>query len=166
MWEANDQQQASAAQAHSTANNKAPVYLKVKIGNRPCTCLLDAGCDATLIPTEMVRGNSTILKTDQQCIAANGTQIPIVGTMTIRATVGDFPIEIKGLVTDHVSTAMLGIDWLLDNDVIWNFNSGETELGGRTFRLLSRKIRQNWSRRVILTGDTVVPPKIIARSDD
>jgi len=61
----------------------------------------------------MVRGNSTILKTNQQCIAANGTQTPIVGTTTMRATVGDFPIEIKGLMTDHVSTTMLGIDWLL-----------------------------------------------------
>jgi len=162
MRETNDQQQASAAQAHGTANNRAArptVYLKVKIGNRPCTCLLDTGCDATLIPTKMVRGNNTILKTDQQCIAANGTQIPIVGTTTIRATVGDFPMEIKGLVTDHVSTTMLGIDWLLDNDVTWNFNSGEIQLGGRTFYLLSRKSRQNWSRRIILTSDTVLPPR-------
>ena len=54
---------------------------------------------------------------------------------------------------------MLGIDWLQENDITWNFNKGEIYLAGETFKLRSRRIQQPYCRRVVLTEDITVPPR-------
>ena len=141
-----------------TSAGRSPVYLKVKVRHRPRLCLLDSGCDTTLIPLRFV-GNHHIYKTEQKCQAANGSQIPIVGSTTIPGQVGRKHVNISGLVSDHVMDLMLGIDWLQENDITWNFNKGEIYLAGETFKLRSRRTQQPYCRRVVLTENVTVPPR-------
>ena len=87
------------------------VYLNIRLQGSNRQCLLDSGCDITVIPAKFVQ-RDRIVETTRTLLAANGTSIPILGSVTLKATVGRQMIEIRGLVTHHVTDIMLGVDWL------------------------------------------------------
>ena len=72
--------------------------------------MLDSGCDTTIVPLSIVQ-KETIHSTEQQCLAANGTEIAIKGWVSLPAVIGDKYVEINGLVTEHVGDILLGIDF-------------------------------------------------------
>ena len=139
-------------------NDGGKVYLNVKINKQSHQCLLDSGCAVTLIPADMVERRK-IRYAYQSVLAANGTEIPILGWATVKAKIGKKHITIEGLVSEHVSELMLGEDWLTANRVIWNFAEGVVSLHGNVYQLTARKGRNNWCRRVVLAEDTVIPPR-------
>ena len=133
-------------------------YLEVKINRRKHLCLLDTGCEVTVLPVRVV-GNARIQPTPHRLLAANGTQIPVLGETCLPAQIGNQRIYISGLVSEHVSDVMLGIDWLRAQGLTWDFATGEIVLNGLPYRLVSRKDRELHCRRVILSEDTVVPAR-------
>jgi len=56
-------------------------YLRVKLGNQECDCLLDTGSDVTLIPVSVDK-NAEIKQTSHVLIAANGTRIAVLGEVS------------------------------------------------------------------------------------
>jgi len=133
-------------------------YLHVKIGHRTYPCLLDSGCDLTILPAKVVPKDQ-IQSTSEKLFAANRTQIPILGRVVLPAKLGDFDVEISGLVSHHVQEIMIGIDWLRGYDVLWNMGKGEITIGGHTFALTTKKSRPQDVRRVVLAQDTVIPSR-------
>jgi len=91
--------------------------------------------------------------------AANGTPIPVAGWIELSAFVGDTRTEISGFATDHVKDVFLGLDWLQDNKVQWDFGSGGVIINGARYRLVAKKSKEDWCRRVIVEDDVVVPPR-------
>ena len=147
--------------AHSIAGDHSgdvPVYIKVKIGCQTHRCLLDSGCDATLIPARLVKIRD-IRPTKQRCLAANGTSIPVLGWTSLKARIGKVSVDINGLVSEHIIDCMLGVDWLSDNNIIWDFSKGQIHLDGEIQQLESRRRTSHWCGRVILTEDVTVPPR-------
>ena len=53
--------------------------------------------------------------------AANGSAIPILGEVTLPISIGKFATRVTGLVSQHVSEPMLGIDFLVENKAKWDF---------------------------------------------
>jgi len=92
-------------------------------------------------------------------MAANGTVIPILGTATILGRVGQKPVTISGLVSEHISDLMLGADWLYQNNVNWDFNRAEVSIDGEVFKLRTKNSGRNYCRRVVLSEDVVVPAR-------
>jgi len=109
-------------------------YLRVMIGNHVYDCLLDTGSEVCLIPEHII-DPVYIRQTKRTLKAANGTAIPILGEMAIPVSMGQFVTEITGLVTKHVSEPMLGIDFLVQNEAVWDFNNSLIRFGDRTFLL-------------------------------
>jgi len=68
-------------------------------------------------------------------------------------------VEIAGLVTDHIADIFLGFDWLQLNNVDWSFGKGEIVLDGKRHRLLAKRTRETWCRRVVAESDVVVPAR-------
>ena len=134
------------------------VYLKAKIYGRTRLCLLDSGSEVTLIPTSFI-GNRKVQWTRRKIWAANGTEIPVKGWISLNAYVGGQRVEISGLVTDHIADIFLGLDWLQLNAVDWNFGRGEIVLNGKRHRLLAKKMRTTWCRRVVAEADVVIPAR-------
>ena len=66
-------------------------------------------------------------------------------------------MEICGLVTDHVPDIFLGLDRLQLNQVEWKFDSDEIVLDGKRHRLVAKKSRAAWCRRIVAEADVVVP---------
>ena len=93
----------------------------------------------TIVPADMIF-RCDVRETNQKVLAANGTDIPILGRTILQSRLGDQDVEIDGLVSEHISDPMLGIDWLQKNGVIWNFAECEIAFNQQKFPLLpSRK---------------------------
>jgi len=132
------------------------VYLTLKIAGKSHGTLLDT-CEVTVIPARLVKRRA-IRHTTRTLIAANGTEVPILGWTTLKAYVGDTEILIHGLVSEHIVDVMLGMDWMQDNDAYWNFVRGEVTIEGTTHKLSAKRTRGTWCRRVIVARDVTVPP--------
>jgi len=136
--------------------NSERVYLNAKIFGRTRLCLLDSGSEVTLIPSSFI-GNRKIQWTRRKIWAASGTEIPVKGWVSLTAYVNGVRVEICGLVTDHVPDIFLGLDRLQLNQVEWKFDSDEIVLDIKRHRLVAKKSRAAWCRRVVAEADVVVP---------
>jgi len=67
-------------------------------------------------------------------------------------------VIISGLVSEHVTEIMLGIDWLKENEVHWDFVRGEVTIQGEVYKLAARRTHGNWCRRVVAAQDVTIPP--------
>ena len=85
------------------------------IGGVPSDCLLDTGCELTVLPARLIDPKE-VRPTSQKILAANGSDIPVLGVATVSAQVGSEWLEIEGLVSESVFEPMLGIGWLEEND--------------------------------------------------
>jgi len=132
------------------------VYLRAKIYGRTRLCLLGSGSEVTLIPTGFI-GNRKIQWTQRKIWAANCTKIPVKGWISLTAYIDGSCVEVCGLVTDHVSDIFLGLDWLQLNQIEWSFGKGEIIMDGKRHRLVAKKTRGSWCRRVVAESDVVIP---------
>jgi len=136
-------------------NGTREAHRDIRIGRRKYPCLLDTGNEIS-VTLACVAERLTIRPPRQQLLAANGTEIPILGETFIQAYVGTELVEIKGLVSEHVCDIMLGIYWLQDNEAVWNFATGKIVLHGQTVKLLHKKSNVTWCRRDVQAEDVVV----------
>jgi transposase InsO family protein len=102
---------------------------------------------------------SLLKPTNQTLRAANGTEIAVLGQAALSLCTETFTSSVTGLVSDHVSEVMLGVDWLTVNNAMWDFRGTTVRLGGRDHNLRSLRSEQNWCRRVVLQEDVEVPPR-------
>jgi len=83
---------------------------------------MDSGCDYSLIPSRLVPG-AKLEPVNMNVFAANGSPINILGEMTIDFEIEGMPVTTDLLVSDSVDECMLGYDWLVRHNIIWNFSS-------------------------------------------
>ena len=83
-------------------------YLQMKICNQACSGLLDTDCEQTVLPARLV-DKEFIKPTTQRLLAANGSVIPVLGTVSVMAQVENAQFPIEGLVSEHVFEPMIGI---------------------------------------------------------
>jgi len=122
------------------------------VGDATVYGLLDSGAEITLIPTENSKG--MLLEPDTRNVfAANGTDICI----RFCAYADGTPLQITGLVSDHVSDIILGLDFLCAQAAVWNFDRGTVNIGDIEHKLHARAARK-WCRRVVLGDEVVLPP--------
>jgi len=95
--------------------------------------------------------------TDQRLFAANGSQIPVKGRLMLRLSVQGTPTSINVLVSDAVENLILGVDWLVAQNVLWDFKSVSIRLKGKQIALRSRE-SQNLVRRIVVSEPIVIPP--------
>jgi len=133
-------------------------YLRATLARRTMDCLLDTGSEVCLIPDSLVHSNC-VKKTRRSLKAASGTPIPIVGEVKIPLSIGSFTTTITALVSEHVSEPMLGIDFLVNNQVIWDFAKLTVIIHGIPHKLCSKQNRHRWCRRVVVQKTTTLPAR-------
>jgi len=152
----NDTARASAVHTTKTTGKKA--YLRMSINGHCCFCLMDTGCEQSVLPARFV-DKGEIKPTSQRILAANGSDIPVLGQVRVVADVGGQQLPVEGLVSEYVFEPMLGIDWMEANEALWIFRKGVMEIGGRTFKMSARPRGNTWIRRVMVAEETFVPPR-------
>jgi len=148
----------SGTSVNENPPGKYSSYLSARVGNHLCECLLDTGSEISLIPSSLVN-DSCIVKTSHLLKAANGTPIDVLGQVMLDLQIESFHTVVTGLVSDHIAEVMLGIDWMVQNDIIWEFKRSRIFAGGNYYPLHKRADRNRWCRRVILQEDSVIPPR-------
>ena len=71
-------------------------------------------------------------ESDIELLAANGTRIPVIGTVMVRSKLGGRTITIGGLVSEHIQEVVLELDWLKSQGANWNFCEGKLTIGKET----------------------------------
>ena len=140
------------------SNAVGATYLRARVGGRMCDCLLDTGSDVTLIPASFAKG-AEIKQSKEVLTAANGTKIEVLGEAKLSLKVGKYSTVLTGLVSEHVADVMLGIDWLENNNVMWDFSQSRIKVCEEYHNLRSRPGGEQWCRRVVLQGDVIVPAR-------
>ena len=130
-------------------------HLEVQLGDKRILALLDSGCEQSVIGRNLIR-HVPLEPTRQELSTADGTEIPLLGEITIEFSVFGFHTECRVVVSDVISELILGIDWLQKNQCVWNFGSNLFAINGHHGRLRCKKT--NHAVRRILVGDEIVIP--------
>ena len=80
-----------------------------------------------------------------------------MGTVALRFQVAGVPVVCRFLVSDAVDEAMLGINFLEENDCQWDFVRGCIVIAGKKVALVRRPHRPV-VRRVYVQENVMVPP--------
>jgi len=135
-------------------------YFRVTLACKTVDCLLDTGSEVCLVPVpESLIHQNCVKKTKRLLKAANGTPIPIVGEVKLPLAIGDFSTTIVALVSQHVKEPMLGIDFLVKNQVVWDFAKSTVIIHGVSHLLRSKQCKHRWCRRVVVQKATTIPAR-------
>ena len=83
----------------------------------------------------------------------------VFSDISLPFSVGEFEGVLHGLVSENIGEVMLGIDWMTNNTVDWEFGRSRIKIGKQYYSLKSRSSTGTWCRRVALQYDVVVPPR-------
>ena len=128
--------------------------IELKVGRQHCVCLLDTGSDVTLFPEKGYQ----LRESDSELLAANGTRMPVIGTVTVRAKLGGRTITMDRLVSEHIQEVILGLDWLESQGANWNFCEVKLTIGEETHVLLSAT-RGVVCRRLVAQESVIIPAR-------
>ena len=103
-----------AARVQTLADSKkgAAVYMPVRLFGRGMLALLDSGCDTSVVGRRNLPAEMEIQSTRRTLFAANGSQIPLLGEVTLVFQVQGLQHTADVVVTDVIDELILGIDWL------------------------------------------------------
>jgi len=143
----------------SVANNDSNVYVKANIEGITVDCLLDSGCEHTLMPLDLIRrcGYGT-RKTNMVVRSANDTKLELAGKTTVNIRLCNDNILVQTLVSHDIDEVMLGYDYLMENDCVWSFGVNQILTGGNSYTPFARQ-GQPKCRRLFVTSDIVIPAK-------
>jgi len=133
-------------------------YLDTLIAGVKVSCLIDTGSDYCLIPKSRVR-NAVLTPVHVDLYAANGTHIPVLGTVRLGFKLLNSPTPLYAdfLVPDLVDEIMLGFNWLRENKCRWLFDRATLVVAGRPTKLKYRPSRTN-IRRIYARERVVIHP--------
>ena len=112
-----------------------------------------------MLPRRYVQ-NADLNLTNIKMYAANGTHIPVMGSVRISFTVGGIPVSTTFLVSEAVDEPKLGLDWLTENQCIWNFGEGVLRIGEASIQLQIRP-RRTAVRRVYVAEEITIPAGMV-----
>ena len=156
-----------------TPREKRPrAHIDVTCMGEKRTLLLDSGCDTTILPANYVIG-ALIHPTRKNAIAANGTPIELLGTTHIDLVIDDLVVPTTALVSEFVDEGLIGLDWLVQNNVTWGFGLGYIGLQGQMIELTIREDEDVPCNRIVVQSsvtvparsETIVPGKIVFSTD-
>ena len=85
------------------------IYVNAIVAGKPVTCLLDTGCERSIIGRKLIP-NYNMDYTNLNLYAANGTSIPVVGALQLAFTIDGNPVRANVVVTEALEELILGID--------------------------------------------------------
>ena len=154
-----DRKRSEKVQVVSGKSNQRDVYMPVKLFGKNAVALLDTGCDASILGSRLLPKDVQLQECTTSLLAANGTQIPLLGELEVKFRVAGKQYSALVVVTEAVDEFILGIDFLSAEACQWDFGDGRLLLGDSWVRLQKRNDR-NRVRRIYVAEDCLVPPGV------
>ena len=118
----------------SPASSMPETFIQIRIAGYDHKCLLDTGCDYSLIPRRLVP-SAKLDPVDLDIYVANGKPINILGHLTVEFFIQGMSVHADLLVTDDIYEFMLGYNWLAAEGVHWFFDRRILVFRGREIPL-------------------------------
>ena len=127
---------------HSRISNDtaAEIYVDAKVDGRQVICLLDTGCERSIIGRKLVP-NLQLTNTEINLFAANGTPIPLCGAVPLKFTLSNVEVMANVVVSESIEELNLGIDWLSSNNCQWDFGTAKLSFGNCVIPVYKRPTR-------------------------
>ena len=140
--------------------DRASVYLKMELVGKALPCLLDSGCEISLVPESVVKKAKSVnvLPSTRRVWAANNTELLVTGEANLPLMLDGRCLRTFAIVTPDVEEVMLGADWLQTHNCLWDFRNGQLYIDGRAAVPLRRR-RAIHCRRVFVQEDIVLSPR-------
>ena len=132
-------------------------YLAVTLPNvsEPCAFLLDTGSERSILPV-MYCLDARLTPVRARLFAANGTNIPVLGACNLSVTIGKLVLPCWFWVTEHISTGILGVDFMRQHGVHWDVAKGVVEVKGERMELTARS-QVSTCCRLVAQYDVLLP---------
>ncbi len=105
-------------------------YIEIMLNGSKHRCLLDTGCDFSLIPKKLIP-TAILNPIALDVYAANGSPIKILGVTNCNFHIAGMPVSASLLVSEDIEEFMLGYDWLNLQQIIWNFDAKQIIFRGK-----------------------------------
>jgi predicted aspartyl protease len=135
----------------------AELYAKAKLNGRNIACLFDSGAVQSIIGRKLVP-DATLKSSDIKLFAANGTEIKIIGAMTVDFTIEGQPMSADVVVSEDIEELILGIEWLKAHECKWDFGSATASIGNSVFKM-HRRPSKACLRCIYVAENCVIPPR-------
>ena len=154
------QQNDMSSRGSNNMHDQANVYVELKLQGMSVPCLVDSGCELTLVPKELIKRFKTVdvRPSDQRIWAANNTPISIEGEVQLPFVLDGRCLWTTALVSEDVEEVMLGIDWLEQYGCIWDFRTKKLRIDGQPAITLRRRGNIK-CRRVLVQDYLEIPPR-------
>jgi len=131
-----------------------PHHGRARFRNRPIRCLLDCGCERSIIGRRYFRG-LRLRPTQYRLSAANKVSLPLDGDIDLHFTIDGHAMTASVSMSRAIDDMMLGSDWLVKNECHWDFAAGT--IYDRLIRTYQRR-HVDMCRRITVTEEFIVPP--------
>ena len=135
------------------------LYVTGEIQSRPVKFLVDTGASISLVSTEMY--NKMNLKNKLQEIQydvrqADGKRMPVVGISNFEITMGPLRVDHEMIVADLQVDAIIGIDFLLQNECKLDLKGQTMNMMGTIVNLWSESVEPKCCR-ISVKKDVIIP---------
>jgi len=92
------------------------IHVMAEIQGKPIRCLLDSGCDRSIIGRSCVP-SAKLNPSTYELFTANKAPLRVIGDLDIAFTVDGHPMEASVSVSPDIEELLLGSDWLIRTSV-------------------------------------------------
>ena len=133
------------------------IYVTAYVGGKPVQCLLDSGCERSIISRNVVP-NVQLTLSQYNLTVDDKANLPILGDTTLQFEVDGNRFEANVSVSPAIDDFLVGSDWLEANGAKWDFSTGTLNFGDRTIHTY-RRTPGRVCRQVMVAKNYIVPPQ-------
>jgi len=132
-------------------------YVTAEVSGEPVRCLLDSGCERSVISADLVP-NAKLTPSQYSLYAANKASLDVVGDSVISFVIDGQLFEADVSMSAKVDEFLLGSDWLEKQGAKWDFADGTVTLGDHCIKM-HRRHRAGICRHIVVAHDCVMPAR-------
>ena len=142
----------------TSKNPFSRAYVNCEFHGRPLACMLDMGCDRSVIGRRFVE-RYDLQPAQFSLMAAGRNALKVDGETLIQFSIDGYPVEAEVSVSPSVDELLLGCDWLTKHKGRWDFATGVVQLGN-----IEVQTRPKWApeiacRRLVVTEKFTIPAR-------
>jgi len=99
------------------------IYVTSEINSEPVRCLLDSGCERSVIAADLAP-QAKLTPSWYSLFAANRASLHVLGDTVILFVIDEHNFEADVSVSNKVEDFLLGSDWLEQQGAQWDFAHG------------------------------------------
>ena len=161
-WASDCSQSPSGVHEIADSAHKSYTHFKAVLHGRKICILIDTGASVNLLPHRLAE-DLKLEPCTTALSAANGTKIHVLGAVTAEFYTAGTWLKAHFVVTDAVSTPILGYTWLRENECAWQFNGHSFSVRVKSIPLTCQSDECMLVRRVLIKEAAFVPVDHIAR---